>query len=186
MASRRGKGFTIVELIVVITILIILTTLVVVRLAHTQSSGRDREREIEMTTIASGLEVYYENGNTASSIPKGYYPGGTEVQQAAAASPPFNRFLEGVSVQTFEAPDRTITDSFGVDPSYASAPAGANADGSYSDSQVRALLSNFNYLYQPLRRNNTFCASYADCVKFNLYYLEETTNTVKTIRSKNQ
>lgn len=186
MASRRGQGFTIVELIVTIVVLVILTTLVIVRLSTTQASGRDQEREIDVTTIATGLESYYENGNATTLTPKGYYPGGAQVQAAAATSQPYSEFLDGVSKISLIAPDRTINDSFGVDPNYATAAAGANADGSYSDAQARTLLQTFPYLYQPLRRNNTFCANYADCAKFNLYYLEESTDTVKVIRSKNQ
>lgn len=186
MTKKRGKGFTIVELMVIIVVLVILTTLVVVRLRLTQQSGRDQERSIDITTIATGLEVYYENGNVTTYTPKGYYPGATETEVARTSTPAFNEFLEGVSVISLEAPGRTITDSFGVDPSYVSAPVGANTDGSYNDVQARALLASRPYLYQPLRRNNTFCVSYADCVKFNLYYLKESTNTVITIRSKNQ
>lgn len=186
MASKRGEGFTVVELIVTIVILVILTTLVVVRLRSTQTSGRDQERSIDATTIATGLEGYYENGNVTTYTPKGYYPGATEITVAAGLTPPFNEFLEGVSAASLTAPDRTITDSFGIDPNYASAPAGANTDGSYSDDQARPLLLQFPYLYQPLRRNNTFCTIYSDCVKFNLYYLKEATDEVVKIRSKNQ
>lgn len=186
MASRRGEGFTIIELIVTIVVLVVLTTLAVVRLSSTQAGGRDQERQIDIGAIATGIEVYYDNGNSTTYTPKGYYPGATQVQSAAATSPPFKEFLEGVSKLSLEAPGRTISDSFGVDPSYASSPVGANSDGSYSDAQARALFDTYPYLYQPLRRNNTFCANYVDCVKFNLYYLEETTNTVKKIRSKYQ
>lgn len=183
---KRAGGFTIVELIVIIVVLVILTTLVATRLRFTQASGRDQERSIDISTIATGLEVYYQNGNVTTYTPKGYYPGATEVNAAAALSPPFKEFLDGVAANSLIAPDRTINDSFGIDPNYATSPAGANTDGSYSDAQVRPLLVNFPYLYQPLKRDNTFCVNYVDCVKFNLYYLEESSNTVITTRSKNQ
>jgi type II secretory pathway pseudopilin PulG len=183
---KRGGGFTIVELMVTIVVMVVLTTLVATRLRFTQASGRDKERAIDISTIATGLEVYYNNGNVTTYTPKGYYPGAVELNTAAALTPPFKEFLEGVSASSLTAPDRAIDTSFGVDPNYATSPAGTNTDGSYSDAQVRPLLVNFPYLYQPLKRNNTFCAGYIDCVKFNLYYLEETSNTVIKIGSKNQ
>lgn len=186
MTRKRGAGFTIVELIVTVTIIVILTTLVVVRLRMTQASGRDEERNIDITTIATSLEVYYESGDITTYTPKGYYPGANQILAAAAKDPPYNEFLQGVPAISLIAPDRTITDSFGIDPAYATAAIGANTDGSYSDAQARALLSTYPYLYQPLTRSNAFCVNYDDCVKFNLYYLEETTDTVIKIGSKNQ
>lgn len=186
MTRIGGRGFTLVELMVTIVILLILTTIVVVQLRLTQVAGRDEERSIDASAIASGLEVYYQNGDANASVPKGYYPGAVQVQAAASASPPFDGFLDSVSRASLTAPERTISNSFGVDPNYATAPAGTNPDGSYSDAQAETLLSTYHYLYQPLERDNTFCASYADCVKFNLYYLEEETGTVIKIRSKNQ
>ena len=189
MTRTHGAGFTIVELIVTIVILVILTTIVVVRLSSTQADGRNHERSIDTETIATGLELYYDNGNASTFTPRGYYPGAIEVQNAATLTPPFNEFLEGVSRISLEAPNHTIDDSFGVDPNYDTAAVGTHTDndGSYSDAQALELLTDaYPYLYQPLKRDNTFCASYVDCVKFNLYYLEEGTNAVRKIRSKHQ
>lgn len=189
MTRNYGRGFTVVELMVTITVLLILTTLAVIRLQLTQAGGRDQERTIDATAIAAGLETYYQDGNAASSIPKGYYPGATQVLSAAATSPPFTGFLNGVPGSSFLAPLRTTTDSFGVDPNYATAAIGEKPDGSYADSRVLTLLASYPYLYQPLQRNNAFCTNYTNCVKFNLYYLQEGqsgTNTFVQIRSKNQ
>lgn len=178
---KYGRGFTIVELIVTITILIILTTLVVVRLSTTQVAGRDQEREIDATAIATGLEVYYQNGSQDGSVPKGYYPGTAQVTAAASTSPPFNSFLEGVPRISFEAPGRTISNSFGF-----VAATGTTIDGSFTTLQARTHLASYAYLYQPMRRNNTICANYTDCVRFNLYYLDERSNAVIHLKSKNQ
>lgn len=186
MTRKNCKGFTIVELIVTITILVILTTLVVVRLGSTQADGRDQERKIDVETIATGLELYYENGNAKTFTPKGYYPGAAEFNTAAALTPPFHEFLEGVSKISLEAPGMSVAESFKIDPNYTSSPIGGNSDGSYTDAQARALLAQYPYIYQPLQRNNTFCASYVNCVKFNLYYLNEMSDAVVQIRSKRQ
>lgn len=193
MTRKRGAGFTIVELMVVIVVLVILTTIATVRLRLTQQGGRDQERKIDTQAIAAGLEVYYENGNVTTYTPKGYYPGGAQVEAARGLTPPFNEFLEGVAAVSYQAPGREVADSFGVDPGYATSAVGANADGSYSNAQAKILLATRPYLYQPLRRNNAFCVSYIDCVKFNLYYqLEAPTadcpapDNICIIRSKNQ
>jgi type II secretory pathway pseudopilin PulG len=184
--TKRGGGFTIVELIVTITLMVILMTIITVRLISTQANARDEERSTDIVTISKGLETFYVSGSPKLSIPKGYYPGGQQVQTAAATTPPFSEFLEGVSKSSYEAPGRDSTNSFGVNPSYATAPIGSNPDGSYSDAQSRPLLATFHYLYQPLKRDNSFCANYLDCVKFNLYYISEADNVVHVIRSKNQ
>ena len=186
MNNNRGVGFTIVELVVTITILVILTTLAVARLSSAQVGSRDQERQADIAALSTGLESYYQNGDPLTYIPKGYYPGRNQISTASSTTPPFKEFLDGLAEASYVAPDRTISNSFGVDPAYATAPIGANPDGSYSDAQARALLASFPYLYQPLRRNDAFCVSYLDCVRFNLYYLHEGTNTVKVIRSKNQ
>ena len=183
---KRGGGFTLVELLITITIMVILMTLAVVNLLGSRVDARDQEKRTDVGTIARGLEVYYVNGNPYTNTPPGYYPGAQEVNTSAATSPPFSNLLEGVGITAYEAPGSTATSSFRVNPSYATAAPGANADGSYSDSQARTLLATIPYLYQPLTRGNTFCASYSSCVKFNLYYLTERDNTVQVIRSKNQ
>lgn len=187
MIGKRDNGFTIVELVVTIVILVILTTIVTVRLIQTETSGENREMEIDTATIATGLEVYYENGSPDRSIPKGYYPGMDEFNSAKATSPPFSTFLEGVSASSYVAPGSTITDSF-----YFHLASGSNPDGSFTDAQVLSILNgtNHKYLYHPVRRNNISCITYTICVKYFLYYIEKGTDgaadKVITIRSKNQ
>ena len=185
MMWKQGKGFTLIELIVTIVILTILTTIVVARLVRTEVGARDREREIDITTIATGLEAYYENGSPDDSIPKGYYPGRQQVDAAAATSPPFNTFLDGVPIASFTSPIKAPSGVSDTDFNHYNIT-GTNPDGSYTDAQARSILYWVPYLYQPLTRSKTNCFNYADCVKFNLYYLKEETDTVVQIRSKNQ
>ena len=191
----RSRGFTIIELVVTITVMTILMVLVSFRLVFTERAGRDQERSIDTIALARGLELYYQNGVTDLSIPRGYYPGTTQVQNAKAVSPSFNNFLEGVSQDSFIAPNMTISNSFGTD---ASLTVGGKSDGKYTNTQLMTLLVTYPYLYQPLKRDNTLCANYTDCVKFNLYYRteseqpdevgqpEELKKSYHTITSKNQ
>lgn len=183
MGKKGAVGFTIIELIISITILTILTTLVVVRLSSTQAGGRDQERESDTQAIATGLEIYYQSGNPINNITPGYYPGATQVDSASKTTPPFNEFLDGVSQASYEAPGLGAAESFGIG---SLSTIGNNPDGSYDDEQAGTLLETTPYLYQPLQRNNSLCTNYTNCVKFNLYYLHEGNNIVVKIRSKNQ
>lgn len=180
---KRGGGFTLIELMITITIMVVLMSVAVVNMLSVQANGRDQERQTDIGAIARGLEVYYQSGNPYTSTPKGYYPGSQEVTNAAATTPPFSNFLEGVGTTSYTAPNLTDVTSFGV---ASATTTGNNPDGSYDDTQARSFLSSKPYLYQPLTRSNTFCTSYANCVKFNLYYLTEVDNTVHVVRSKNQ
>lgn len=183
MVWKYRKGFTIVELMVTVVVLIILTMLLVTRLVFTQMGGRDQERKTDINTIATGLEVYYQNGSPNGSVPKGYYPGADQVDTAATTSPPFKDLLEGVSGINYEAPGGPINGNVNFN---APRLIGTNPDGSYTDSEVRGILMYYPYTYQVLKRDNFPCYTSLDCVKYNLYYIDEQSNTVIKIRSKNQ
>lgn len=171
----RSRGFTIIELVVTITVMTILMVLVSFRLVFTERAGRDQERSIDTIALARGLELYYQNGVTDLSIPPGYYPGVTQVQAAKSTTPPFNNFLEGISQDSLTAPDKTLNNSFSTDLTSPTPIVGARSDGSYTNVQLDSFFtsSSYSYLYQPLKRDNTLCSNYIDCVKFNLYYRAE-------------
>lgn len=62
----RRRGFTIIELVIVITIMAILLTLGVVNLRGTQASARDSERTTKAESIAQHLEAFYTSSTDAS------------------------------------------------------------------------------------------------------------------------
>jgi prepilin-type N-terminal cleavage/methylation domain-containing protein len=63
----RTRGFTIVELIITITIMGILLTLAVVGVGTTQMNARDNERKADIEAIALHLESFYRGGSRDSS-----------------------------------------------------------------------------------------------------------------------
>lgn len=63
------RGFTIVELIVTITIMGILLVLAVVAVSSTQLSARDQERATDVEAIKSNLEAIYTSGISAGGSP---------------------------------------------------------------------------------------------------------------------
>lgn len=55
---RQSAGFTIIELVVVIIILCILGTLVAFTYSGVQAGNRDKERQADIETLQSQLEMY--------------------------------------------------------------------------------------------------------------------------------
>lgn len=67
LKKTMQKGFTIVELLIVIVVIAILAALVLNTFAGVQQRARDTERTTDIKAIASQLEVYYaDNGNYPS------------------------------------------------------------------------------------------------------------------------
>jgi prepilin-type N-terminal cleavage/methylation domain-containing protein len=61
------KGFTLIEILIVIAIIAILASIVLVGLGPTQRAGRDARRVSDLRQVQNGLELYYNKC--------GYYPG---------------------------------------------------------------------------------------------------------------
>ncbi|MEI6228843.1 MAG: type II secretion system protein [Candidatus Saccharibacteria bacterium] len=68
------RGFTIVELVVIITVMGILMVLGVVNLSSSQANARDAERKGDIEAIAMSLETFYTSGTDTNNIDIGYYP----------------------------------------------------------------------------------------------------------------
>lgn len=66
---NRSKGFTIIELLVVIVVIGILVALLLPNLFSAQQRGRDADRKNDVKTIQQQLEAYYNDNN--------HYPGDT-------------------------------------------------------------------------------------------------------------
>lgn len=62
----RGKGFTLVELLVTISILAILMTISLISYGNVQRGARDARRKSDISNIQSTLEQYHAD--------QGYYP----------------------------------------------------------------------------------------------------------------
>jgi len=68
MRKTNSKGFTIIELLVVIVIIGILVALALPQLFAAQARGRDTERKNDLKNIKTQLETYFND--------KGVYPSG--------------------------------------------------------------------------------------------------------------
>jgi len=59
MVMNQRKGFTLIEILIVVAIIAILASIVLVGLGPTQQSGRDARRLSDLHEIQNGLELYF-------------------------------------------------------------------------------------------------------------------------------
>lgn len=198
----QWRGFTVVELMVVMVIMAILLTLGVATFNGSQANVRDSERAADIGVIAKGLEARYIRGNplvTATYITPNSYPSIYEIQNAeglAAGSLPTNlgvyidQILPGTTLANFSPPGTAagITATFKpICPAAGTAPCNVNNNAEDSAKVTAAIGGSTGvYVYEPIDATNQICFNTA-CVRYNLYYLPEVTGaTLQTITSKHQ
>ncbi len=164
------RGFTIVELIITITIMGILMILAVVSVNSTQVRARDDERRVDIESISSSLETYYRLGDDTSTL-FGRYP----TTSVVVSETTIKQQLRDVNINSFIAPGQTVaTSTFKAATNAIQTTAGVLPQPTISE-----------YVYQPINTAGTLCTT-GECRKYNLYYRTETDNTVRTVTSKNQ
>jgi prepilin-type N-terminal cleavage/methylation domain-containing protein len=189
---RRQRGFTIVELVVVLTIMAILLTLAIVGLNSSQVNARNAKRKADVEAIARGLETYYKQGNPRATEPggltnPGQYPGVNEMLHiqgwdrtgytpSQIVGGYLTDALPGTTASNFIPPGATST-SFSIICVWACQPA---ETASVTNSQT----AQTNYVYEPVGVNGEVCSN-AGCRKYNLYYRLED-GTLQTVRSEHQ
>ena len=147
----RRRGFTIIELVVVITIIGILLTLGVVNLNGAQANSRDAERKIDTSSIAQHLETYYTSG-TDGSTSIGSYPSTALVSNGTSY---ISQLLRDIDLKTITAPDV-------ADPSLtfiSATNAVQTTDGVLPQPTIN------QYVYQPITSDGNLCTEAAPAVK---------------------
>lgn len=176
----KRRGFTIIELIIVISIMTILLVLGVVNMSASQANGRDQERKIDIDTIALNLEGYYTNGTDGSSRVN-TYPS-IDLMSGASATSTQMATLRDIDLKSLVAPGApdSSTTSLVVATNNTQTTAGVLPQPADSKSQNQ-------YIYQPLKADGSLCSlSSQECRKFNLFYKTETDSTVQMVTSKRQ
>ena len=171
------RGFTIVELIITITIMGILLTLAVVNVSSTQLKARDDERKADIEAIANNLESFYATG-TDSSTTFGRYP--TVGMLSSEAN--IKAGLRDVDMKSFLPPGQTsVMASFLPSTNAGSAPSIQTTAGVLPQPTID------QYIFQPIDSSGSVCpVGSIDCRKFNLFYRLESDNSVQKVTSKNQ
>ena len=138
----KRRGFTMVELMVVIAIMAILLTLGVVNLRSSQANGNDAERKADIESIAAHLETYYKTG-TNGTTSFGTYPSTALVSSGVGY---ISQLLRDIDVKSITAP--------GIDdPTLTFIPA---TDGLILNNNSPHPTKD-EYVYQPLKNDGTLC-----------------------------
>jgi prepilin-type N-terminal cleavage/methylation domain-containing protein len=100
--KARSRGFTIVELLIVIVVIGILATLVIVTFSGIQKKGRDSQRQTDINALQSHVEAFYAQSGNYPSLTNLNTPAwrtaNTKGLDPAALADPKN-----ASVQTLDA-----------------------------------------------------------------------------------
>ena len=148
------RGFTIVELIIVITIMGILLVLGVVNLRGSQMNARDTERKGDVESIALNMESFYTSGTDGSTI-FGRYPSTTIIGNETT-------YLRDVDPKTLASPGLSS-------PSLV--PATCITTCVQTTAGVTPQPTEATYVYQPVKSDGSLCATeLEECRKFNIYY----------------
>ena len=62
--AEKRKGFTLIEMLIVVAIVGILASVVLIGLGPTQRSGRDARRLADLKQVQTGLELYYQKNGS--------------------------------------------------------------------------------------------------------------------------
>ncbi len=167
------RGFTVVELIITITIMGILLTLAVVNLTATQTNGRDSERKGDIEAVQSNLEAFYRTGTDTSTILDRY----PSTVISSGDESVVRSTLRDIEFKSVIAPgSETVADTFISATNNVQNTAGVTPAPTTSQ-----------YVYQPLQPDGSLCTTETQrCTKYNLFYRLETDNTIYMVSSKNQ
>lgn len=189
----KSRGFSIVELVVVIVIMGILLVLGVVSVTNSQANARDKERDGDISVIMKGLESRYVRGNpvvTASYVESGSYPSVNEILHAEGKNPdPANLpntgtiyiadLLPSTTTNNFYPPNTLLSADIATTFKVICSTSCIGTSTAENPAQIAATLggSTSVYVYEPIDVNNQICINTL-CVRYNLYYIQETNSGV--------
>lgn len=156
---RYSRGFTIVELLVVIVVIGVLSGLTFTYAQSTQVKAKDIERSSDVNSLARHFEQRYRvfAGTSGPTYPSTSDVSGLLLEVT----------LAGADVEISYAPKQT-----------SSSIVTASGRGPQTPKINE-------YIYQPFSSDGTLCGS-APCVRFILYYRQEVDGTIKTVESIRQ
>lgn len=166
---KRRAGFTIVELIITLTIMVILIVLAVVNLTDTLAKGRDEERKTDVTNIITFQESAYNR-----SASRSYFPNTAATPTGTIAT--IEAYYQNIDRNNLRAP--------GVAAGSYSLVIATNTNQTVGGIMPKPTAT--TYVYQPLETDGTICDNPSLCRKFNIYYWEEATGTTKMLTSRSQ
>lgn len=177
-SMKRHTGFTLIEMVIAITIMVVLLSLAAVVISGTRADARDNERQTDVENIAIFLEQYYDTSPRNST-----YPATPDISSGNIESTFASFDLDNLKAPTEE--------TYSLIPAV---NATETTDGVLPQPEVN------QYVYQPLvdasyetsgcPPGEATCGVCDEidqkCRKFNLYYQTETDNKIHMITSKQQ
>ena len=177
---NRTRGFTIIELLITITVMAILMTLAVVNLRSTQINARDAERKSDVEAMAKRLDSLYSSGfPTAAASLKGSYPSTVQMADVTTRSAIFRDIPAAALVEPLK---ESSTESV-----FVATNTNTGTDLSDAVTSVQPIPNiDAPYIYQPLDDNGALCTNHtAPCRKFNLYtWIEGDTSQAIRVESR--
>lgn len=191
------RGFSVVEILVVIIIMAILLTLAVVNVRSTQINARDNERRTDVENMAMAFEAFYNSTHVTPTFPSITISKSYPTTDSLTVPVPPNWILPYLEQKTpknsFYAPGADLNGPKSVIPA-------TNNDTSPTGVLPQPTID--TYIYQPLTDDpffpnspDTLCTSFAPwvCSSYNIYYkLEAPTSdcpapsNICVFRSKNR
>lgn len=168
----KERGFSVVEILVVVIVMTILLTLAVVNVRSSQANARDAERTSDVENTALRLETFY---NTSAPVGGGSrYPGTSTINKSSLQT-----LLPGFDFANMRAPGNDNEATINLVPATNTneTPAGVAPQPSID-----------TYVYQAINTDGTLCTDHTSqtCRRFNIFYRSEVDNTVQIKKSKNR
>lgn len=151
----KKRGFTLVELVVVLVAISILISISVIGIVRYQEDGRDSRRNANVTTIAEALEKYFDA--------KGEYP--SCAAMTASVDTVVSSTLKGVDRTAFVAP-------------------GAETSVTNSVRCGQTLTINGEDFFEYSGGGGANCTGAVACTTFTLKYRNEGDDTIKSVTSR--
>jgi len=132
MQFNKKKGFTLIEILIVVSIIGILSSIVLVGLGPAQKQGRDARRISDLKQVQNALELYFQKcAFYPGHIPTGGIGqcGGAPVRSWAELMPELTNTLAPGVTNVPNDPNRSKTYWYGVGPEGVSYVLGAKLEG---------------------------------------------------------
>jgi len=153
---RMSRGFTIIELLVVVSVIGILATISLIGFNRYQADTRDSQRSSQATILAEALEKYYDK--------HGEYPSCTSI--TSDANTVTTAILPGLQTDTLVTPQDPNVEDNSI----------KCQDLTTSDPDIFAYVGD----------GSSICSTGNACLSYTLKYKEESTGTIKTLPSRRQ